>query len=109
MPALTEEEKVRGRQFRDEQQAKLDALNEADPCDYYPPNFLSIYRHNCERRGGISTALNLHEVYVYSDDGRLAWLYKQGKCGSCGQTARSKTGKVKDAHERAPMEGRVAR
>lgn len=109
MPALTEEEKVRGRVFREEQQAALEALNAGNPPDYYPPNFLSIYRHNCSRRGGISTALNLHEVYVYDEAKRLAWIYKEGKCGACGQTARSRTGSVKDAHERAPLEGRVAR
>lgn len=109
MSALTAEEKAAGRVFREAQQAALEALNVSDPTDYTPPNFLSIYRHNCAKRNGVSTALNLHEVYVLSEDGRFAWIFKEGRCGSCHQTARSKTGKVADAHERAPMEGRVAR
>lgn len=107
--ALTEAEKIRGRAFRAEQQAALEKLNEEDPPNYFPPQFLSNYRHECSSHKNISRALGLREVYVLDTDGRLAWIYKEGRCGSCRQRARSKTGAIVDAHERAPKEGRVAR
>lgn len=41
--------------------------------------------------------------------GRFAFIYKMGKCSKCGQTARSKSGRLVDAMERAPLRGKVAR
>jgi hypothetical protein len=119
MPALTDEEKQQGRHFRDAQHAALERLNQEQPPTYLVPNFLKHYRHLCPKRQSRSTAMALKEVYVFSDftskdeDGidrpRLGWIYKEGVCSGCRQTARSRTGKVVDAWERPPAEGRVAR
>lgn len=45
---------------------------------------------------------------VAADEGRFAFIFKEGRCG-CGATARSKAGRLVDAHERPPLSGRVAR
>lgn len=37
---------------------------------------------------------------------RFGFIYKEGKCKSCGQTARSKEGTFVDAYERAPLRSR---
>lgn len=106
---LSPTEKTAGRAFRDAQICALADLNTADPPEYYPPNFLKVYRHPCPSRGARSTALQLKEVYVHSPDGRFGWIYKQGRCPACGQRARSRAGKLVDAYARPPAEGRVAR
>lgn len=115
--SLTRQEKTAGRAFRDAAQAQLLASIEADPPDHLVPNFLAYYRHTCPAREGRSTALELREVYVASPSypeqgvaaGRFAFIYKQGSCRGCGQTARSRAGRLVDAWERPPIAGRVAR
>ena len=112
---LSTEEKAAGRVFRDEMQAALLRSHTADPPDHTVPNFLSLYRHSCPARQGRSTALELKEVYVSSPSypdvpaGRFGFIYKQGVCRGCGQTARSRAGRLVDAYERPPIHGRVAR
>jgi len=135
--ALTPNEKIAGRKFRDDAQAALTASFESAPPTYPAPNFLAHIRHECPGRNDISTALELKEKYQLSpayyvtdgtaievlDDaiqdpggelipaGRFAFIYKEGKCKNkgCGHTARSKAGRFVDAHDRPPVEGRVAR
>jgi hypothetical protein len=134
---LTQSEKIAGRKFRDEAQARLTRSFEEDPPRYKAPNFLSFFRHECPGRKMISTAIELKEVYVFSpaycvsdgvttpvtdgvypDEGselipasRFGFIYKEGKCrnSGCGETIRSPAGKFVDAYERPPIQGRVAR
>jgi hypothetical protein len=63
---LTKQEKVAGRAFRETQQRALRERCEADPPTYVVPHFLAIFRHLCERRDNVSTALELREVYIAS-------------------------------------------
>lgn len=144
---LSPEEKAAGRAFRETAQsyAELRAVtvreqahSQKRPCTLVP-NFLAQLRHECPRRGGRSTSLDLREVYVYSpayhvwtgDDGkpvvspeppempparevtliqagRFGFITREGKC-RCGHVAVSQAGRLVDARERAPLEGRVAR
>jgi hypothetical protein len=41
--------------------------------------------------------------------GRFGFIYKQGQCRGCKAVARSKTGRLVDAIDRPPLEGRIAR
>jgi len=134
---LTEEEKIAGRRFRESCQQHLLERVEAAPATFIVPNILSVYRHNCSSRGGRSSALNLKEHYTLSPlyivrdgiallseeiidnliaptdvevaEGRFGFIFKEGKCGPCGATAKCRLGRVVDAHARPPVEGRVAR
>jgi hypothetical protein len=114
---LSPEEKAAGRAFRDEMQVALLRSHTADPPDHVVPNFIALYRHACPRRQGRSTALELKERYIpsppYPDHGvpagRFAFIYREGVCRGCGQTARSKAGRLTLAEERPPLHGRVAR
>lgn len=138
MPLLTDLEKQGGRWFREWSQMQLELSHESSPPTFAPPPWLRYFRHNCEKRGGRSTALDLKEIYEWSprmwvcycsvvgpiaDDfphrdcdggkelsvaGRFGFIYKEGRC-SCGATARSKAGRLVDAYERPPVTGRVAR
>lgn len=118
-------EKIAGRQFRDAAQAKLLATFDGEKAPTYTaPNFLGIYRHNCPARQGRSTGLVLDEIYtpspecdIFTDDGSREWvapgrfgfIYREGRCRGCGQTARSKAGRLVDGWVRPPIHGRVAR
>lgn len=126
--SLTESEKTAGRWFRDvEQQRLLESFDDAPPT-YQVPNFLAHYRHNCEKRRGVSTAMELKEIYIFSPEvhvsgkevvesggeetipaGRFGFIYKEGRCSGCRQTARSRAGRLVDAYDRPPVHGRVAR
>lgn len=112
MSKYTEEEKAVGRQFRETAQAALLASFDTGPPNYVVPNFIALYRHNCDARGGRSTALNLKEIYQFSPAdagvpaGRFGFIYKAGRCAYCGQTARSRAGRLVDAHERPPLASR---
>lgn len=114
---LSEVEKQIGRQFRREQAHRLDSLNEADPATYEVPHFLGLYRHLCAARDNRSTAMELKEQYVaspiYSHEGvpagRFGFIFREGQCRACGQTARSETGRLVDGWQRPPLTGRVAR
>lgn len=46
---------------------------------------------------------------TFVPEGRFGFIYKAGRCRYCGQTARSRAGRLVDAHERPPVHGRVAR
>lgn len=106
---LSPEEKIDARAFRDAQQAALtERVAETEPT-FLPLCFLSVYRHPCEARGGVSTAIQLKEVYVHSEDGRWGFFYKAGECKQCGATALSPAGKFVVAEDRPPVAGRVAR
>ena len=145
-PVLSREEKAAGRAFRELAQAmaekRADSLLAAASEEGRPfsvvPNFLAQFRHECARRGGRSTAMDLKEIYSYSPAfyvwreggqwvmadsppdgevpgpfvivpaGRFGFITKEGKC-SCGALAASRAGRLVDAYERAPIEGRVAR
>lgn len=134
--ALTRDEKLAGRWYRQHCQEALDALNAAEPPALLVPPFGRHFRHECSARGGRSTSFELKENYDPNKDiwvcycsaiavhgpsfphdgcqggrvlavaGVIAWIWKEGKC-ACGLTARSKTGFVVDARER-PALGRTA-
>lgn len=114
---LTAVEKRAGRQFRDERTAWLSELNRVDPATYQPPVFIGIYRHLCPARNNRSTAMELKERYVTSPQyveggllvaaGRFGYLYREGQCRACGQTARSGVGRLVDAFVRPPLTGRT--
>lgn len=136
--SLTDDEKLAGRCYRDRSQDELTISHETDPPTFAPPPWLRHYRHNCPLRGDRSTSLELKEVYVLSPElwvcycstvealsdsfphrdcdggrvlaekGRLAFIFKEGKCG-CGATARSRVGRLVDAWDRPPITGRVVR
>jgi len=114
---LTPTEKKYGRLFRAESELKLFCINDADPPTYEVPFFLGIYRHLCPARNNKSTGLELKEQYwvspIYPDEdvpaGRFGYLFREGRCRACGQTARSRVGRVVDGWERPPITGRVAR
>lgn len=82
--SLTQPEKVAGRKFRDEEQAKLLATFDVAPPTYVVPNFLSHYRHECPGRNDISTAIELKEQYVLSpeyevwDEGGVEHVHELG-------------------------------
>lgn len=115
MSSLTPPEKAAGRSFRDRAEADLATTFQADPPDLVVPHFIALYRHSCPARKDISTALELKEMYLLSPAypqhnvpaGRFGFLYRQGRCRLCGQTARSRTGRLVDAHERPPLHGRA--
>lgn len=100
---LTDEERKTGRAFRDDAAAQLVALNLESPPDYKPLPVSGNYRHNCAARKGVSTAIQLREVYQLDDTGRFCFIYKEGVCKGCGQTARSEIGRLDDAWERGPL------
>lgn len=64
--SLSAPEKAAGRRFRDDAQAQLLASLVADPPTHRVPNFLGLFRHNCQARAGRSTALQLAEIYLTS-------------------------------------------
>jgi len=114
---LTIPEKEVGRRFRDQAQADLLATFETAPPTYTVPNFIALYRHNCPARNGLSTALELKEMYRASEAdpewgvpaARFGFIWREGRCRSCGQTARSRAGRLVDAHQRPPISGRAIR
>jgi hypothetical protein len=61
--------------------------------------------------------VTLREVLIVPDkeDLDVEWLdsfaiiYREGTCSRCGQTARSKVGRIVATAERPPLEGRVSR
>lgn len=136
---LTHVEILAGRVFRDDAQVRLGLSFHTDPPTYKVPNWLANYRHNCSKRDGRSTAMELREMYDYSpgylvEDGvvttleenyltpdgsplqghfvpakRFGFIWKQGKCRACGETARSGAGRFVDSLSRPPLQGRVAR
>ncbi len=112
---FTPQEKQAGRAFRDAAQNELLATFETNLPTHTVPNFIALFRHNCEARGGRSSPLELKEVYRFSPaygsipSGRFGFIYKEGKCRYCGDTARSRAGRLVDAHVRLPLSWRVAR
>jgi hypothetical protein len=112
-------------------QAHLDGLNATSPPTYDPPWTSSVFRHPCPKSriakhtGRATSAalplveryVTLREVLIVPDDEDLdvEWLdafaviYREGRCGRCGQTARSKVGRIVATAERPPLEGRVGR
>lgn len=114
---LTETEKNVGRRFRTDAETQLLVLNEADPATYEVPFFLGLFRHICSARSQRSVAIELKEQYlispIYVDEdvpaGRFGYIYREGRCRACGQTARSGVGRLVDGWERPPITGRVAR
>jgi hypothetical protein len=137
VPTLTSEEKVVGRAFRSAAQAALLAANDRDPTEFHPPNFVAIFRHQCPSKGGKSLAMQLKEVYVFSADpipaadqqgftdeargatydptdwpggtDRFGFIYREGVCKGCSQRARSRAGRLVDAWDRPPLDGKMAR
>lgn len=114
---LTEPEKIAGRRFRDDCTAWLREFNRVNPPTYDVPHFLGLYRHLCAGRNNRSTAMELKEQYIpspiYPDEGspagRFGFIWREGRCRACGQTARSGEGRLVDGWERPPITGRVAR
>lgn len=127
MPQLTRAEKLAGRWFRDQQFLLLDQLQAQDPAALSPPPWIHHYRHGCTGRGGQSVSFEMREVYAPSprlwvcycsavvqaphDDcqgaveipaGRIAFIYRHGRCNGCGITGRSR-GWIADGLERAPL------
>lgn len=112
---LSDAEKAAGRLFQTESEAILSRLNAASPPTYVVPFFLGLYRHLCAGRQDRSAGLELKELYrlspIYQDvpAGRFGYLYREGRCRACGQTARSEVGRLVDGWQRPPITGRVAR
>jgi hypothetical protein len=48
-------------------------------------------------------------VITFVPASRFGFIYRDGVCRSCRQTARSRAGRLIDAWERPPIQGRVAR
>jgi hypothetical protein len=113
--SLTHSEKQVGRQFKLDCEAALNQRNAEEPPTYEVPFFLGIYRHLCSARNNRSTGLELKEQYWVSGDypgvpaGRFGFIFREGRCRACGQTARSWVGRLVDGLDRPPITGRVAR
>jgi hypothetical protein len=115
--ALTAVEKAAGKRFRVQAELHLELRNTNDPPTYEVPFFLGIYRHLCSARSGRSTGMELREQYllspIYPEEnvpaGRFGFVFREGRCRACGQTARSRVGRIVDGWERPPLTGRVAR
>jgi hypothetical protein len=115
-------------------QRYLDDVNIINPPDYGPPWTSAEFRHPCPRSRvakhtgrATSASLSLVERYVtlrevFSLDSPdvapieldpmlddFAIIYREGTCSRCGQTARSKVGRIVATAERPPLEGRVSR
>lgn len=109
---LSVEEKAAGRVFREAMQKRLTASAVADPPTYVVPNFIANFRHVCTAIGGRSAAMELREMYVLSPargpvpEGRFAFLWREGRCPRCGDTARSTTGRIVLARDRPPLSSR---
>ncbi len=114
---LTAEEKTAGHAFRLAQRERLGAINAADPPSFLVPPYIALYRHLCPARRMRSTALELKEIYVASpiypehgvESGRFGYIWREGRCRGCGQSARSDVGRLVDGWQRPPISGRVAR
>lgn len=114
---LTPLEKQAGRLFYADCERQLASINDIDPPTYDVPVFLSVYRHLCHGRGNRSTGLELKERYWESmtypqfgvPAGRFGFLFREGRCRGCAESARSRTGRIVDAWTRPPLTGRVAR
>lgn len=114
---LSTAEKSAGRTFRDTQQLLLDGNNHRSPPTFAIPQVIANLRHLCPARNGRSTTLECKEIYIASpiypehgvEAGRFAFLYREGRCRGCGQTARSGTGRLVDGRHRPPLSGRVTR
>lgn len=114
---LSDREKAAGRIFRSAEEVALVQLNELQPPTYDAPFFIALFRHICTAKGSKSVAMELKEQYVVSPiypaenvpAGRFGYIYREGRCRACGQTARSRTGRLVDGWERPPITGRVAR
>lgn len=110
---LTAQEKQAGRRFRDVEQALLDRRFETDPPTYTVNGLIAVYRHPCPARGGVSSMLELREIYLHSPPytdpevpaGRFGFIYREGSCRQCGHTALSRIGRIVDAGERPPLSG----
>lgn len=69
-----------------------------------------------ESDGGVHTALwwsawwpgraSVVDTWIVQA-GRFGFLYRDGRCRSCQQTARSQTGRLVDGWDRPPLDGRV--
>ncbi len=110
---LTADEKRVGRAFRAAAEAELARFFKEDPPTYTVLSVLGVLRHECPARGGVSTGLELREVYLRSPadeparipEGRFAFVYRKGRCRFCGQTARSSSGRLIDGTGRGPIHG----
>ena len=98
-------------------QSLLDQINIETPADHDAPWFSRVYRHACMKARqskqlagkGVSTAIDLKERYISSDDETFAILFKEGTCKRCHETARSARGCCIEVGKRPSLEGRVAR
>lgn len=96
-------------------QDHLDDINNKDTPEYIPPHFLSIYRHPCPEQRNVSKAIDLYERYLTAEDiersdlAPWAFIWKEGSCRKCKQTARSSKGLLVNTDKRPPISGRVAR
>jgi len=134
---LTAREQEAGRHFRDACQGALDAINAADPPGGNASPLWRVVRHPCEAHGGGSTGIELREHYllipryavcycsrigpvtddfphqdcgassVMSEEGLLAWIWKDGRCDDCGLAVRSRRGRVVLAALRPPERVRI--
>lgn len=96
--ALTQEEKLAGRLFREASSLALVTLNETDPpgavCSPWSPPY---FRHECGKRNG-TTALALKTKRSFSParenipEARFSFAWLEGRCASCQFTVRSGSG-----------------
>jgi hypothetical protein len=99
MAALTDAEKAAGRVFLAERKAAWEALPKAD---IRTPVHGHHVRHVCPALGK-SVGIETKEVYQPSEDGRFAFIYREGRCADCRMTARSGMWRLVDARSRAPL------
>jgi hypothetical protein len=89
-------------------------LDEETPADFNIGTIqLGSYRHKCTKPGrpaaqAPTKAIDLKEERLTSEDGKVAAIWKEGKCKSCNRTARGKPLYV-DPAERPALTGRVSR
>lgn len=114
---LTEAEKTAGLRFQGQMRSELHLLFETASPDHVMLPYIAVFRHHCAARMNRSTSLEMPEVYItspaYEDlcvpEGRFAFIWREGRCRLCGETAWTQPGRLVDAYERPPLRGRVTR
>jgi hypothetical protein len=106
---LSPAEKAHGRAWRDRMRADHDAWMAEHPPAYRVPAVIRTIRHACPARGNRSHSIELLERYVLSPAGpnvlrgRFGWLWREGRCRHCGESAISE-GRLVDATARRPLD-----
>lgn len=116
---LTAAERAAGRAWRAFSDGALAVWHDSEPPTYTVPDFLAVWRHECTGHRHTSEAIVLREEYRLSPAyqvrdlrsgelievpaGRFGYIYREGRCRTCGENALSRVGRVVDAYRRPAL------